>query len=105
MDQFEKYLQFQKEFAQATLKIVEQFQQPSGDSAKKRTSNIDIVQDVLRNADQPLHVSEIISRAEQDHGVELSRDSIVSALLKKVSAGKGIVRTAPNTFALVKEEP
>lgn len=105
MDQFDKYLQFQKEVAQATLKIVERFQQPTGGPAQKRTSNIDIVQDVLRNAEQPLHVSEIISRAKEDHGVELSRDSIVSALLKKVSAGQGIVRTAPNTFALAKEEP
>ena len=105
MDQFEKYLQFQKEVAQATLKIVERFLQPEGGSASKRTSNIDIVQDVLRSVDRPLHVSEIISRAKQDHGVELSRDSIVSALLKKASAGQGIVRTAPNTFALAKEEP
>jgi hypothetical protein len=105
MDQFEKYLQFQKEVAKATLKIVERFQEPAGDPTQKRTSNIDIVQDVLRSADRPLHVSEIISRAKQDHGVELSRDSIVSALLKKVSAGQGVVRTAPNTFALVKEEP
>jgi hypothetical protein len=105
MDQFEKYLQFQKEVAQATLKIVERLQEPDADPSQKRTSNIDIVQDVLRSADRPLHVSEIISRAKQDHGVELSRDSIVSALLKKVSAGQGVVRTAPNTFALAKEEP
>ena len=105
MDQFEKYLQFQKEVAQATLKIVERLQEPAADPSQKRTSNIDIVQDVLRSANRPLHVSEIISRAKQDHGVELSRDSIVSALLKKVSAGQGVVRTAPNTFALAKEEP
>ena len=105
MDQFEKYLKFQKEVAQATLKIAERFLHPEGGSASKRTSNIDIAQDVLRSVDRPLHVSEIISRAKQNHGVELSRDSIVSALLKKASAGQGIVRTAPNTFALAKEEP
>lgn len=103
MDQFEKYLQFQKEVAQATIRIVEHFQQSGEMRPEKRTSNIGVVGDVLRNAGQPLHVSEIIIRAKQDHGVELSRDSIVSALLKKVNAGQGIVRTAPNTFALVKE--
>jgi len=32
----------------------------------------------------------------------LGRDSIVSAILKKVNAGKSFIRTAPNTFALKK---
>jgi len=50
-----------------------------------------------------LHVTEIINLAKQDYDTELNRDSIVSALLKKVQAGKGVVRTAPNTFATAKE--
>jgi hypothetical protein len=50
-----------------------------------------------------LHVTEIIDLAKQEHDTELSRDSIVSALLKKVHAGQGVVRTAPNTFAMAKE--
>jgi hypothetical protein len=50
-----------------------------------------------------LHVTEIIDLAKRGHGIELSRDSIVSALLKKVHAGQGVVRTAPNTFAMAKE--
>jgi hypothetical protein len=50
-----------------------------------------------------LHVSEIIRLAKEDQGVELNRGSIVSALLKKVNAGQGFIRTAPNTFALEKE--
>ena len=105
MDQFEKYLQFKKEVAQATIKVIERFQQPGGDRPPKRTSNIDIVLDVLQAAGRPLHVTEIITLAKQDHGIELSRDSIVSALLKKVNAGQGVVRTAPNTFAFAKEGP
>ena len=105
MDQFEKYLQFQKEVAQATIKVVERFQTPGEEPTKKRTSNIDVVLDVLQNAGRPLHVTEIIDLARQDRGVELTRDSIVSALLKKVHAGQGVVRTAPNTFATTKEGP
>ena len=89
MDQLDKYLMFKKEVAQATIKIIEQFQKPGIKEIKKRTSNIDIVQYVLK----------------QDHGVELNRDSIVSALLKKANAGQGFIRTAPNTFALAKEGP
>lgn len=105
MDQFDKYLQFQKEIAKATITIVERFQKPSGKQPRKRTSNIDIVLDVLQAAGRPLHVTDIIRLAKQDHGIELARDSIVSALLKKVQAGQGLVRTAPNTFATAKEGP
>jgi hypothetical protein len=103
MDQFEKYLQFQKEVAQATVKVVERFQTSGEKRHHKRTSNIDIVLDVLQSAGRPLHVTEIIDQAKHDYDIELSRDSIVSALLKKVQAGKGVVRTAPNTFATAKE--
>jgi hypothetical protein len=103
MDQLDKYLKFKKEVAQATIKIIEQFQKPGTEGARKRTSNVDIVQYVLQSAGRPLHVSEIIRLAKQDHGVELNRDSIVSALLKKVNTGQGFIRTAPNTFALAKE--
>jgi hypothetical protein len=103
MDQFDRYLQFKKEVAQATLKVINQFQQQGDKRDTKRTSNIDIALDVLRSADHPLHISDIIRLAKQDYGVEFNRDSIVSALIKKVNAGHGIVRTAPNTFALAKE--
>lgn len=54
-------------------------------------------------AGSPLHVSDIITIARRDFQVELEKDSIVSAILKKVNAGKMFVRTAPNTFA-IKEE-
>jgi hypothetical protein len=103
MDQLDKYLQFKKEVAQATIKIIEQFQKPGTEGIRKRTSNVDIVQYVLQSTGRPLHVSEIIRLAKQDHGVELNRDSIVSALLKKVNTGQGFIRTGPNTFALAKE--
>jgi len=105
MDQFEQYLMFKKYVAQATIKIIDQFQQTEGKRANKRTSNIEIVQYILHSAGRPLHISEIIRLAKENHGVELNRDSIVSALLKKVNSGQGFIRTAPNTFALEKEGP
>ena len=103
MDQFEKYLEFQKDVAHATIKVIERFQQPGQAQPRERTSKIDIVLDVLQAAGRPLHVTEIIDQAKQEHSTELSRDSIVSALLKKVHAGQGVVRTAPNTFTMAKE--
>ncbi|MDZ7582739.1 MAG: hypothetical protein U5R30_19690 [Deltaproteobacteria bacterium] len=100
MDQFKLYLQYQKEVAQAQLKIVERFEKQERRQPEQRTSNIDIVQNVLNSTGHPLHVSDIIRLAEKNHQVRLNRDSIVSAILKKVNAGQTFIRTAPNTFAL-----
>ena len=100
MDQFKEYLQFQKEVAQSTLKIIERYQKGGQTESSKRTSKINIVKDVLDAAGKPLHISQIIQTAQQDYNVQLDRDSTVSAILKKAKADKTFIRTAPNTFAL-----
>jgi len=100
MDKFESYLQYQKEITETKLKIINRFQKAVQPKPIKRTSKIEIAKNVLRIAGRPLHVSEIIKLAERDFQVVLDRDSIVSAILKKVNTGKSFVRTAPNTFSL-----
>lgn len=100
MDQFDDYLKYQKEVAEATLKIIDRFQGRAKEKPKKRTSNIEIIRHVLSTAGRPLHVSEIIDLAETQFQVTLERDSVVSAVLKKIKAGKMFVKTGPNTFAL-----
>ena len=102
MDQFESYLQYQKEITETKLKIINRFQKAVEPKSIKRTSKIEIARNVLHIAGRPLHVSEIIRLAQRDFQVALDRDSIVSAILKKVNAGKSFIRTAPNTFALKK---
>ena len=71
-------------------------------SKKRRTgrSQIDIVGDILKRAGKPLHINEIVSRARKYEGVKLDRESVVSALTKKVQRGDRFVRTGPNTFGL-----
>lgn len=103
MDDFKKYLQYQKELTEANLDVIDRFQKSVTAKPKKRTSQIDIVRHMLKAAGRPLHVSEIIAIARRDFHVELEKDSIVSAILKKVKAGKMFVKTAPNTFALKEE--
>ncbi len=100
MDQFSLYLRYQKEIAQSKLKIIERFQQVKKTQDPKRMSNIEISENILKTAGCPLHVSDIIQIAERDYQVQLSRDSIVSAILKKINSGQTFIRTAPNTFAL-----
>jgi len=100
MDQFELYLQYQKELAASKLKVIEQFQKGGRTKSIKRTSKIEVARNVLNDAGKPLHVTEIVQMAKKTYDVLLDRDSIVSAILKKVKAGKTFIRTAPNTFAL-----
>jgi hypothetical protein len=102
MDQFDAYFQYQKEVAEAKLKIISRLKKADKGRIKKRTSKIDIARNVLNAAGIPLHVSKIIQLAERQYQIKLDRDSIVSAMLKKARAGKTFIRTAPNTFALKK---
>ena len=63
-------------------------------------SQLDIVCNVLKAATGPLHISEIVARATAA-GFVLDRDSVVSALTKRIQHSDRFRRTAPNTFALL----
>jgi len=100
MEQFDKFLQYEKEIAEFKLKTIDRLQKGLKSKSKKRTSKANIVEHILQIAGRPLHVSEIIQIANRDFQVQLERDSIVSILIKKIKAGQRFIRTAPNTFAL-----
>ena len=85
----------------AQLRAVRQLK--SGASGKKvarheRMSHMDMATDVLKRARTPLHISALLEQIESQHGVRVDRESMVSALVKKVRREQGITRTAPNTF-------
>jgi hypothetical protein len=61
-------------------------------------SNISMAMDILQKARKPLHISEILAQVKAKHGVSLDRESLVSAMVKKVHRNQGVIRTAPNTF-------
>ena len=61
-------------------------------------SNIDMSIDILKRTRHPLHISEIITQVKTTYGVDLDRESLVSALVKKVHRNHGVSRTSPNTF-------
>lgn len=67
---------------------------------KKRMSQVDMVYDILVRAEGALHVSDIIERVETFHGLRMERESIVSALAKKISKGDRFVRAGKNTYDL-----
>lgn len=76
-------------------------QRPRPPAEPGRKSNMEIVHDILVAAKGPLHVHEIIRRAKKDHRRQLQRESLVSALTKKVLDQNTYLRTAPNTFDLL----
>ena len=103
MENFNDFLEIKKELLHAQLKVIYRHQQKSPSNKKiKRASNLIIVEDILQNSGQPLHISKIIEIAQKDYNLALERDSIVSALIKKINAGKIFIRVAPNTFGLKK---
>ena len=63
-------------------------------------SQVDLVENILASAGESLHINDIIDRVEKRHNVRIDRESIVSALTKKVKRGERFVRTDRNTFAL-----
>jgi len=71
----------------------------------QRRSNTQIAEDLLREAGRPLHVTEIIELAQSRLGRTLSRESLVSALTKKVLEQRTFRRIGPNTFDLISREP
>ena len=81
-----------------TLRRAEQ--RPAALPGPKRKSNMDIVYDILLSAKGPIHIQEIIQRAQKDFHRPLRRESLVSALTKKVLDQNTFIRTAPNTFDL-----
>jgi hypothetical protein len=103
----EWFLSFYESLFLAQLRTVRQLKSPKPKRTKRTEdrsmSNMDMSIDILRRAQRPLHVSEIIAQVKAKHGVALDRESLVSALVKKVSRRQGLSRTAPNTFQVETE--
>ena len=69
---------------------------------KESRSQVDMAYDILKEAAQPLHISEILSQIKTRFGCQVDRESLVSALTKRVARADRFMRTGKNTFALRK---
>jgi hypothetical protein len=103
----EWFLSFYESLFLAQLRTVRQLKSPKPKKAKRKEdkgmSNMDMTIDILRRAQRPLHISEIIAQVKTKYGVALDRESLVSALVKKVHRRQGLSRSAPNTFEIEAE--
>jgi hypothetical protein len=87
----------------AVRRLKGRVRQPEGRPLKRR-SQMDMAHDILQQAGQPLHVNAIIELARTRFHVELDRESLVSALTKRVHRRDRFERVGPNTFGLRAEE-
>jgi len=103
----EWFLSFYESLFLAQLRAVRQLKSLKPKKPKRteheRMSNMNMATDILRRAQRPLHVSEIIAHVKDKYGVALDRESLVSALVKKVHRRQGLSRPAPNTFEIETE--
>jgi|SRR5208283_2360378 len=102
-----EWAKLQEELLKAQLGVVRGYlksEEPKERERKvpqgQRMSQMRMVTDILTSSRAPLHVTEIIRQAKKRFGVTLDRESMVSALSKKVKKGVTFVRTDPNTFGM-----
>jgi hypothetical protein len=95
-----------EESLDAQLRAIRRMRKPTQEkeTKEKSMSQMDLVYDILKRK-QPLHITEIIDQIERIHGVRPDRESLVSAITKKVMRDERFVRTGKNTFALKGEKP
>ena len=96
----EKLLKVQLSVIRDHIRSANPDEKEGGSSQSERKSQMGMITDILSTAGTPLHILEIIRIAEEQYGVKLDRESMVSALTKKVNKGVTFVRTGPNTFTL-----
>jgi hypothetical protein len=103
----EWFLSFYESLFVAQLRTLRQLKSPKPKKSKrtedKGMSNMSMAIDILRRSQSPLHISEIIAQVKTKYGVTLDRESLVSALVKKVHRRQGLSRPAPNTFEIEAE--
>jgi len=87
----------------AQLKAIRQLQsdlEKPQPHPQKSMSQMEMVHDILLNVRKPLHISEIIEQLQKRFGIAIDRESLVSALSKKVARKDRFIRTGKNTFGL-----
>lgn len=68
---------------------------------RKSMSQIDMAYDILHSAGRPMHISEIMNLVAKRYGTTLDRESIVSAITKRVARKDRFMRTGPNQFSIL----
>jgi len=105
-----EWAKFQEIMLKYQLNAVRAFLRKEGEEVEpepheKGPSQVSIAYNILKEAGQPLHMSEILKRAKEQFGMDIDRESITSSMIKKVQRGKMFQKTGRNTFAALEDTP
>lgn len=64
-------------------------------------SQMDMVYDILSHFPSAMHVDDIIAVAQQKFDIKLDKESVVSALAKRIKRHDRFIKIAPNTYGLI----
>ena len=99
--ELQEYLKIKQKVLEAQLKAINELLQQLSPVKVKRKTQTELVFNILNDVDSSLHIKEIISLVKQKYDVELDRETIVSAIAKKIAKGILFKRIAPNTYDLI----
>lgn len=99
--ELQEYLKIKHKLLDAQIKIIRELQQQFSPVKVKKKTQIEMIFDILNDADSSLHIKEIISLVKKKYDVELDRETIVSSIAKKIARGLLFKRVAPNTYDLI----
>jgi hypothetical protein len=105
----DEILSFYEALIRAQLNVIRQFRKQLGlteiePTTEKRMSQMDMVYDILSKSQAPMHVDDIIALTHQKFDIKLDKESVVSALAKRIKRQDRFIKTAPNTYSLIDQE-
>lgn len=104
----EELLTLYEALLRAQLNTIRQLRKAAGleereEPREPRMSQMEMIYDILLAAGRPMHVDAILVAVKKRFGVELDKESVVSALAKRVKRQDRFLKTGPNTFALISQ--
>jgi hypothetical protein len=105
-----EWAKFQEVMLKYQLNAIRAFLREAGEDVEqepreKGPSQVSIAYNILKEAKEPLHMSEILKRAKEQFGVDIDRESITSSMIKKIQRGKMFQRTGRNTYTVLEDSP
>jgi len=105
----EQFLNISESMLKAQLNVIRQFRrdlgvETQGIKTEKRMSQIDMIYDILKESTSPVHIDQLIVDAEKKFDVKLEKESVVSAMAKRIKRNDRFIKTAPNTYFLIDQK-
>ena len=105
----EEFLTLCESLLRAQLNVIKQFRKQLGlkeseAPKEKRMSQMDMVYNILCETQKPMHVDDIIIAAKAKFDIEMDKESVVSALAKRIKRQDRFIKIAPNPYALIDQE-